>query len=123
MKNLLPIVVIGLLLTGCSASPTQMSDEASCAEIAKSINIINGFLSSSTGDPNEATAVFAEVAKSFEAVANQTSGEKSTWALAMAESAADASISIVAKDSDKLTGSIEALMSGMAFEATYCPSN
>ena len=123
MKRLLPLTVIGLLLTGCSASHAEMSDEASCAEIAKSINIINGFLSSSTGDPDEATAVFTAVAKSFEAVSSQTSGEKSTWALTMAESAADASLSIVAKDSDKLTSSIEALMAGMAFEATYCPAN
>jgi hypothetical protein len=110
-------------LAGCSAAPATMSDEASCAEIAKSINIINGFLASSTGDPNEATAVFTEVAKSLETIAEQTEGEKSQWVLKLAESAADASVSIMSQDSEKLTSSIEALLTGMAFEATYCPAN
>lgn len=111
------------ILAGCSQAPATVSDEASCAEIARSINIINGFLASSTGDPNEATAVFTEVAKSLETVAEQTDGEKSQWVLKLAESAADASVSVMAQDSEKLTASIESLLTGMAFEATYCPAN
>ena len=100
-----------------------MSDADSCKEIARDINIVNGILNASSGDPNEATAVFTEVAKSFEAVAEQTSGDKSAWARSLAESSADVSVSILAQDSEKLTSSFEALMTGIASEAIFCPNN
>lgn len=100
-----------------------MSDADSCKEIARDINIITGLINSSSGDPNEASAVFAEVAKSLETVSQQTSGEKSDWSLRMAQSAADASVGILKHDSTGTQNALTQLMGDLGQEGSYCSGN
>lgn len=120
MRFLPLAIATSLSLTGCTA--TGMSDNESCQEIAKNINVINGLISDA-GDATEAAAVLTEVAKSLDNVSKNTTGEKSTWTQELSASAADASLSIMSQNSEALAASLEKLISGVAFEADYCPAN